>query len=149
MKYYLRTLLVLFITLLLNSSLIAQKKVKEITLNNINGTAIGNNSESIDQITKRAINEAKVEAMKKAGIEENIASFTDFFQSESNYSYEELFTSDILSDIRGAVKDVKIVKTEKTINEFGNLSIDVIINCTVVKYISVKDVTFNGWVDCV
>lgn len=133
--------------LFLNVQLNAQEKVKEISLKNIKGTATGTNSESIDQVIRRAVNEAKIEALKQAGIEENIASFTDFFQSESKDNYEELFTTDILSDIRGAVKNIEIVKTEKTFNEFGNLNVEVIINCIVVKYISEKDMTFDVWVD--
>jgi hypothetical protein len=143
-----RTVIILsVIFLLLNSSLYAQEKVKEISLKNIKGIAVGSNTESIDQVIKRAVSEAKIEALKQAGIEENIASFTNYFQSENNNTYEELFTSDILSDIRGAVKHVEIIKTEKTFNEFGNLEIEVIINCTVVKYISEKDITFDVWVD--
>jgi len=131
----------------LNVSLSAQEKVEEIILKNIRGTAIGNNNESIDQVTQRAVNEAKVEALKQAGIEENISSFTDYFQSENNDTYEELFTSDILSDIRGAVKAIEILETNKTFNEFGNLNIEVSINCTVVKYLSNKDLSFDIWVD--
>ena len=143
-----KVLIILFVCILfLNVQLNAQEKVKEISLKNIKGTAIGSNSESIDQVTKRAVNEAKIEALKQAGVEENIASFTDFFQSESKDNYEELFTSDILSDIRGAVKNVEIIKTDKTFNEFGNLNIEVIISCTVVKYLSEKDITFDVWVD--
>jgi hypothetical protein len=131
----------------INFNLTAQEKAKEIPLKNIQGTAIGNNNESIDQVTQRAINEAKIEALKQAGIEENISSFTDYFQSESNNTYEELFTSDILSDIRGSVKTVEIKETKKTFDEFGNLNIEVTINCTVVKYNTNKDLSFDVFID--
>ena len=143
-----RALLILSIFLSFQQiNLSAQEKVKEIILTNVKGIAIGSNNESIDQITARAVNEAKIEALKKAGIEENITSFTNFFQSESSNNYEELFTSDILSDIHGAVKSVKILNTNKTFNEYENLQVEVIINCTVVKYLSEKDLSFNVWVD--
>ena len=135
------------IFLFLSASLNAQEKLKEIDLTNVSGTAIGNDNESIDKVTQRAVNEAKIEALKQVGIEENITSFTDYFQSENNDNYEELFTSDILSDIRGAVKDVEILETKKTFDEFGKLKIEVTINCTVVKYNTNKDLSFDAWVD--
>ena len=108
-----------------NFSITAQEKVKEIPLKNIQGVAIGNDNESMNQVVQRAVNEAKIEALKQAGIEENISSFTDYFQSENNDTYEELFTSDILSDIRGTVKAVEITETKKSFDELGILNVEV------------------------
>ncbi len=126
---------------------IAQKKVKEIKIKEVKGVATGGDLETIDQITQRAINEAKVEALKKAGIVENISSFSDYFQSEDNESYDELFTSDILSDIRGAVKNVEVLDTKKGFDQSDRLKIEVIISCTVIKYLTEKDMTFDAWVN--
>src|SRR6056297_34518 len=134
-------------TILFNFDLTAQEKVKEIPLKNIQGKAIGNNNESVNQILQRAVNNAKIEALRKAGIEENIASFTNYFQSENNNTYEELFTSDILSDIRGAVKNVEIIDTIKQFNNYGQIDVKVSINCIVVKYLSNKDLFFDVFVD--
>ncbi|MBU8891477.1 MAG: DUF4384 domain-containing protein [Bacteroidales bacterium] len=125
----------------------SQKKVKEISVKEVAGIAIGADNESIAHVTQRAINEAKAVALKQAGIEENIASFTDYFQKEEDGQYEDLFTSDFLSDIRGAVKNVEIVDTKKSFNEIGHLKVEVVINCTVVKYLTEKDIAFNAWVD--
>ena len=147
MKQFFTALILSITFIFINFSLSAQDKVREVPLRDIKGTAIGNDNESIEQVTQHAINGAKIEALKKAGIEENIASFTDFFQSENNNTYEELFTSDILSDIRGAVKAVEILETKKTFDEFGKLNVKVNINCTVVKYNTNKDLSFDVWVD--
>ena len=125
----------------------AQKKVKEIKITEAQGIAIGADNESIAQVTQRAIDEAKVEALKQAGVSENIASFSDFFQSEESEKYEELFTSDILSDIRGSVKDIEILDTKKSFDDFGHLKVKVVINCTVVKYLTEKDIGFDVWID--
>lgn len=136
--------------LLINSvsfNVIAQKKVKEIKIKEVEGVAIGGDMESIDQVTQRAINEAKVEALKQAGVAENIASFSDFFQTEDSEKYEELFTSDILSDIRGAVKDIEILDTKKSFDQTDRLKVEVKINCTVVKYLTEKDISFDIWID--
>jgi hypothetical protein len=147
MKQFYITLILSITFMFINFNLNAQNKLKEIFLENIQGNAVGNDNESIEQVTQRAVNEAKIEALKQAGIEENIASFSDFFQSENNDNYEEFFTSDILSDIRGTVKTVEIKETNKTFNEFGKLNIEVTLNCTVVKYISNKDLSFDVWVE--
>jgi hypothetical protein len=125
----------------------AQEKVKEIPLKNIQGTAIGNGNESMNEVIQRAVNEAKIEALKHAGIEENIASFTNYFQSENNNTYEELFTTDILSDIRGAVKNVEITDTVIGLNDYSKLDVQVKINCIVVKYLSNRDISYGVSID--
>ena len=147
MKQILLSFIFSGILTLLNFNLSAQQKVKEIPLKNIQGTAIGNNNESVNQVLLRAINNAKIEALKKAGVEENISSFTDYFQSEYNDKLEELFTTDILSDIRGTVKNVEIIDSHKSFNEFDKIVVDVKISCIVVKYLSKRDLSFDFWVE--
>jgi hypothetical protein len=147
MKQFYTALIVTTLFFFFNVNIIAQEKVNEIPFKNIQGKAIGNNNESVNQVIQRAVNNAKIEALQKAGIEENIASFTNYFQSENNNTYEELFTSDILSDIRGAVKNVEITDTVIGINQFKQLTVQVKINCVVVKYLSNKDFSFDVFVD--
>jgi len=130
MRQFYTVIILSILFFFLNDSLNAQEKINEIVLTKVVGVAIGNNNESIDEIIQRAVSEAKIEALKQAGVEENI-------------SYEELFTSDVLSDIRGAVKAVEILETKKTFDEFGKLNIEVSINCTVVKYNTNKDLSFD------
>ncbi len=60
-----------------------------------------------------AINNAKVDALRKAGIEEHINSYTDYFRSGSNNKMEELFTSDVLSNIRGSVTKIEEISFDK------------------------------------
>lgn len=135
------------ICLLAVQPVFADEDVLEIKLVGVKGMAIGSVNESLQQVEQRAINEAKIAALKQAGIEENIASFTDYFQMEEKGKYEDLFTTDFLSDIRGAVKDVDVVDTKKSFDEFGQLKIEVVINCTVVKYLTEKDLTFDAWIE--
>ena len=140
--------LISFIMFLLMFQLVyADNDVKEIKLLKVKGSATGAVSESIEQVTHRAINEAKIIALKQVGIEENITSFTDYFQMEDKGKYEDMFASDFLSDIRGAVKDVDVVDTKRSFDEFGNLKIEVLINCTVVKYLTEKDLAFDAWIE--
>ncbi len=145
MKKILLSMVILVLIVSVNTY--AQKKVKEIQINEIKGVALGGDMESVDQVLQRAINEAKVDAMKQAEVAETVTSFSDYFQSEENLQYQELFTSDILSDIRGSVKNIEIVDTKKTFDQSDRLKIEVIINCTVIKYLTEKDLSFDAWVD--
>ncbi len=147
MKRFILPIVIFSSLFILVSNVNAQKKVKEIKITEAQGVAIGADNESIAQVTQRAINEAKTASLKQAGIEENIASFTDYFQIEEDGQYEDLFTSDFLSDIRGSVKDVEIIDTKKSFDDFGHLKVKVVINCTVVKYLTKKDIGFDVWID--
>lgn len=139
--------LLLLLSNLFISIVYAQNKVEEIKVDEVKGVAVGSNLESIEQVTLRAINEAKIEALKQAGIAEDITSFSDYFQSEDTEKYDELFTSDILSDIRGSVKNVEILDTKKSFDQADRLKIEVDINCIVVKYLTEKDISYDAWVD--
>jgi hypothetical protein len=93
------------------------------------------------------LNAAKIEALKKAGIEENTKSYTDYFRSESDSKMEELFTSDILSNIEGTVKEVEVVDAKPGFTAENQIKYTVVINCTVVKYNVTKDLTFSAWIE--
>ncbi len=146
MNYRLILLAILSIVLSFQP-LSAKKKVKEVKIEGVKGMAIGSTTESMEDVTARAINEAKTEALKRAGVAENIASYSDYFKSEEAGNYEELFTSDILSDIQGSVKDVEVIDVQRGFTQEGNLKIEVTINCTVMKYETEKDIAFDAWIE--
>lgn len=125
----------------------AKNKVKKIKLENISGEAIGGEAESLLEVKQRAVNNAKINALKEAGISENIKTYTDYFQSETDEEYEELFASNIFTNIQGSVTEVEITNTRRSFTEDGMLKVEVIINCTVLKYLTEDDLTFNYWVD--
>ncbi len=124
-----------------------KNKTKEIKLTNISATATGSATQTPAQVKQMAIDKAKIEALKQAGIEENINSYSDYFRSENENKMSELFVSDILSDIRGSVKDVAEVSSQMSFTNEGNIKVDVTINCTVVKYDVTRDLTFDIKVD--
>jgi hypothetical protein len=119
------------------------KKKEEIKLTNIPGEAVGTENESLKQVRARAVNAAKVNALKEAGIQENINTYTDYFQSETKEEYEELFASSIFTNIQGAVTDVERVKTNKSFTSDNLLQVKVLINCTVIKYNTENDLSFD------
>lgn len=125
----------------------AQKKTSEHKIKDVSGIGIGGESQSLLQVKQKAINDAKVNSLKKAGIEENINAYSDYFRSETENKMEELFTSDILSNINGTVKNVDVIVENPGVTPEGQLKYDVKINCTVVKYKTKKDLSFGAWVD--
>jgi hypothetical protein len=125
----------------------AQRKTREEKMKAITATAVGGEDMTPEQVKQKAINNAKVEAMKAAGIAENINSYSDYIRSESDNKMEELFTSDILSNIRGTVKEVEVLSAKPGFTPEGQMQYTVTINCTVVKYETEKDMTFDAWVE--
>lgn len=138
-------ILILIISISITS--FSQKKSSQHKLSNIEGLAIGGKSQSQDQVIQKAINDAKVNALKKAGIAENINAYSQLYRTEVNNSMEELFTSDILSNINGTVKNIEVVEEKMSFTPEGQMKCDVKINCTVVKYKTKKDKTFEAWIE--
>lgn len=126
---------------------ICQNKTDEFQLMGIVGEAIGGEHLSPEQVKQKAINNAKINALKKGGIEENINSYTDYFRKESDNTFEELFTSDILSNIEGTVKDIEVVDARPSFTAENQIKYTVTINCTVVKYNVTKDLSFDAWIE--
>lgn len=124
-----------------------KRKTTEHKIKSAIGIAVGGQSMSPAQVSQMAINKAKVDALQKAGIEENINSYSDYFRSETNDKMEELFTSDVLSNIRGSVKDVVIIgEPERTFTPEDQIQVKIEISCTVIKYTTSKDLEFDAWV---
>ncbi len=138
-----------FLILFLSITVVAfsQKKSTEHKIKQIAGVGIGGVSQTAQQVLQKAINDAKVNALKKAGIEENINAYSDYFRSETENSMEELFTSDILSNINGTVKDIDVIEKTPGFTPEGQIKYNVKINCTVVKYKTKKDLTFEAWIE--
>ena len=78
----------------------SQKGVKKTKLENVAGTAIGSSSESQEIVYNRAISNAKATALQEAGVEETIVSGADWYKYENEDNFEEMFASNILSDMR-------------------------------------------------
>ncbi len=139
--------ILLFSALLFSSQLNAQNKTKEHKIKGATGVAVGGATTSLMQVKQMAINNAKVEALKKAGIEEHINSYTDYFRSESDNKMEELFTSDVLSNIRGSVKNIEDITYDQGFTAENQIKVTATINCIVVEYITSKDLTYVVEVD--
>jgi hypothetical protein len=60
---------------------------------------------------------------------------------------EELFTSDVLSNIEGTVKNIEVVSAKPGFTLENQIKYNVVINCTVVKYNVKKDLAFSAWIE--
>ncbi len=122
-------------------NLFAQSTIK---VNNIKGIAYITGDISPNQAKNLALNDAKINALKKAGIEENIKSYELLFNTEENNEFSQLFTSEIQSEIQGAIQTYEVIN-EATIkkNEF-ELYLEITINALVIKYDTKPDVTFDA-----
>lgn len=118
-------------------------KTEKIKMENIRGEAIGTEDETLKQVREKAINNAKLEALRKAGISENINSYSNMFKYENTNKYEEMFTADIFSSINGEVIVDEIINDQKDITSEGLQKVVVFINCTVIKYETNSDLTFS------
>lgn len=130
-------LVILFSTLVL---LCFSQKNEEIIINSVQGVGY---DENLSTAKEKAINDAKIKALAKAGIEENINAFTELYKSEISDNYSELFTSQVFTNIRGSVKNIEILNEDKSFS--GNQIVySVEMKCTVVKYNELPDAFYKA-----
>nr|NQU88939.1 hypothetical protein [Bacteroidota bacterium] len=130
--------IVLFSGFFITQSLIGQEKITV----RAKGSFISRDL-TPEQTKARAIEEAKREALLKAGISETIA-FTDFsYQFEDNEKFQEIFQ--VISSIEtgGEIIVDTILHEDRRFNEFGNMEVEVEIEATVYKHVAKADPGFR------
>jgi hypothetical protein len=133
-------LTIIVLLLLFNTNLYSQNTIK---VSNVKGIAYITGDTSPNQAKNLALNDAKINALKKAGIEENLKSYQLLFNTEENSEFTQLFSSEIQSEIQGAVQSFEIIK-ESTIKKSElELYIEITIDAVVIKYDTKPDITFD------
>lgn len=133
-------LTIIVLLLLFNTNLYSQNTIK---VSNVKGIAYITGDTSPNQAKNLALNDAKINALKKAGIEENLKSYQLLFNTEENSEFTQLFSSEIQSEIQGAVQSFEIIK-ETTIKKSElELYIEITIDAVVIKYDTKPDITFD------
>ena len=136
LKHSLQLTLLIFATLMFTSA-VAQDI---ITVTGAKGSGIIAGTITPAQARQEAINQAKVEALRKAGVTENLQSYQSLFKSEVDNDFTEFFSSDVQAELQGAVKDYTIVKEENKVD--GSVFfIEVTIDATVILYDAKPDPT--------
>jgi Domain of unknown function (DUF4384) len=131
-------LVAVFFILPYSSSAQEKKKVKQIK-----GEWVLSNDITPTQARENAINQAKLEAMRKAGVPEVISESNLLYQTDNPQQIKELFESLTSVAISGEVSEFKIVKEDKRINEFNSIIYEVWIDATVVIHKNARDQGLN------
>ena len=112
------------------------QEIKQVKGAKGSGIIVGRISEK--EAREEALNAAKVEALRMAGVVENLSSYELLFRSELDFDYSEFFSSDVHSDLQGAVKNYTIVKQDRMLDPHTQLfQIEISIDADVILY-SVK-----------
>jgi len=122
----------------------AQKTVK---VKGVKGQSFVTGDISPNEARTIAINEAKLNALKAAGIAENIKSYELLFNSQNNNDFTQFFNSDIQSEIQGTVQSYEIKKEKITQNNQLEILCEVIIDAQVISYDSKPDVAFDQYIE--
>ncbi len=116
---------------------------QEKNVENVKGEWVISNDITPSKARENALNQAKVEALRTAGVPENIFESTLQYRSENPKESNEKFESLVSNSITGEVVDYKIIKEQKRINEFNNWIYEVWINATVILHKNAKDPGFE------
>jgi len=84
-----------------------------------------------EQTRQKAMEEAKRDALIKAGIGENITVSDFLYTFEDNEKFQEIFQAFTSTETGGEVIVDKVLSENRTFNEFGNMVIDLEIEATV------------------
>ena len=131
----------LFFVITLNSSAVfAQQRLK---VQQVKGEWEISNDITPIQARENAINQAKTEALRQAGVPEAISASNVLYHSGDPNRMKELFESLTTVDISGELSEVTITKEEKKLNEQGNIMYRVWIDATVIIHKDPKDPSFG------
>lgn len=140
-KNWLRVNNLFFFIYLLPISISAQKIVN---IKQVKGISIINDNLSYKEAKLEALNDAKINALKQAGVIENINSYQVLMSTQGNKDFSQFFSSGILTDLQGAVSKYVITKdyyyNKKSENE---LTVEVEISAEVILYDSKADPEFE------
>lgn len=140
-KNWLRVNNLFFFLYLLPISISAQKIVN---IKQVKGISIINDNLSYKEAKLEALNDAKINALKQAGVIENINSYQVLMSTQGNKDFSQFFSSGILTDLQGAVSKYVITKdyyyNKKSENE---LTVEVEISAEVILYDSKADPEFE------
>jgi hypothetical protein len=132
----------LFLVLFLFSLPSTAQKIVKVT--GVKGLAYITGDVSPNQAKVQALNDAKINALKAAGIGENIKSYQLLFTSQEKNDYSQFFNSDIQSEIQGAVESFSIVNETTVKKSDFELYLEITIDAAVIKYETKPDITFDA-----
>ncbi len=137
-------LFLLVTSLIVTISSFAQKTIK---VKNSIGTCFIEGDISPNQAKINAFNDAKLNALLKAGISENISSYKTLYKKQENKSFEEVFTSQFQLELKGNIVNYEIKKERIYCKNELEIIYEVVIDAEVIKYKSEIDNKYQVNVD--
>ncbi|HEX6893593.1 MAG TPA: hypothetical protein VF141_22935, partial [Chryseolinea sp.] len=113
------------------------------TVAGIKGEWIISNDITAIQARANAIEQAKAEALRSAGVTEYVAESSVLYKTEKDRKLEDIHKSVTSVDVLGEIAGYQVTREEKKLNEFGNLLYEVWINATVILHRTSKDPGFS------
>lgn len=133
---------ILFVFLLfLTKTAFSQKN--EVKVYGISGQAFINELLTPKQAKETALEDAKFNALRKAGIGEYIKSNSTLLSSTVGSKYDGYTNTEQLSQLEGSILDYVITKDTQYINAEKLLVVGVTINATIIKYEKKPDINFD------
>ncbi|MEZ5195873.1 MAG: hypothetical protein R2764_05610 [Bacteroidales bacterium] len=135
-------LLYLFLLIILSTTSLAQKKIPVTAAGKYEARDL-----TLEEVRNKAIDEAKKNAMVKAGISENVQVSDFLYTFEDDEKFQDIFQSFVSTETGADIIVEEVIEKKRDINEFGNILIEVEIKAVVYKHKSEKDPTFKFRVD--
>lgn len=133
-KLYLSLSLVLFIAVLFPFNLFSQKEISVTARGSYEARDL-----TLEEVRNKAIDEAKKNAMVKAGISENVKVSDFLYTFEDDEKFKEIFQSFVSTETGAEIMVEEVKEINRDINEFGNILIEVEISAIVYKHEEKKD----------
>lgn len=118
----------------------AQKAKK---LENVKGEWVVSRDITLAQARENALNQAKTEALREAGVPEYVFSSNVLFRKEELNNNQDVFQSLTSVDVSGEISEYSIVKEEKTLNTQNEILVQIWINAAVIIHKHEKDPGFK------
>ena len=132
----------LFLLLLFCANILLAQKI--IRIKESKGTAFITGDISPNEASIKALNNAKINALKAAGIGENIKSFELLYTSDAGKDYQQFFNTNIQSEMQGNILSFEVVKEETIRKSELELYTEITINASVIKYETKADIKFDA-----
>jgi hypothetical protein len=129
------------ICLLVTTMSVAQQTTK--TLEGVKGQWVISDDITPTEAREIAISQAKVEALRMAGVPEFVSESNVTYKAEKVMEPKEVFESLTTVDVSGEISEFSIVKEEKRLTDLGSFIYEVWINATVVIHSKARDPGFN------
>jgi hypothetical protein len=126
--------------LALGASCCFAQEMKKVEM--VKGEWIISNDITPIQARANAIDQAKAEALRTAGATEYVGESSLLYKTEKDKKLEDIHKSVTTVDVSGEISGFEVIKEEKKLNEFGNLTYEVLINATVILHKTSKDPGF-------